>query len=892
MTSPRPNRRVVKPFLVAAVMLVAFAYPNAASAADTLYAATGASCNPGTLYTLNSSNGAATQVANITIGPDQVSDLTGLAIDPTTDTMYGWLNDDDCNFDSGTGTLITINKSTGAATVVGIGVGQMADITFDRFGNLYGFSGGCGQNGCNEGGADLYTINKGTGATTKVSESGLDAFRNGLASDSNGHMYMKSDEALFRINPFTGHAFAPVGLVCCNTQNILAFGPSDVLYTGRRAGTGFQLMTLNKTTGATTNVGAPNGVFNVSAIDWDFDTPTTPGVADVSLTNTPSTPTPTVGGSVTFSVHVANAGLAVSTISVKNKLPSGFTYVSDTPSTGSYDPGTGIWSVGSLGSGGSADLDIVATANATGNHTDNAEVVSTNTYDPDSVPGSGEGDTFAAARAIPATSPVFYAVSGAGTGFCVGTPSFLYEIDTSGGISQIAPITIGGNQVNHVLGLAVDPDTGTLFGYMNTQSPDCAADDGTLITINKDTGVATRVGSEGDAGISVPDMTSDPFGTLYAWDSNGDDLYTLDKAIGTSSLVGECGCGSSQTGLADDSLGRLYMKSGSALFRVNQFSGELFGLLFLSQQTNNMLAFGPSDVLYTGSRTSTDSGVTDGFELHQIDLSTGTVTLLGSNSALHIGALAWDLRTYTAPDEADLSLTKDVDDSTPDNWFQNVTFTITVDNDGPDDATGVEVTDNLPSGLSWVSDDSGGDYNPSTGVWDVGTITSGNSATLEIVASVQPSGSYTNAAEVTDSTTYDTDSVPASGSGEDDYDSETLIPSANPGVNAAADVIVSGPSRVTNTSKSFTVKITNVGTVNFTATQNDIDATVNGSSVVTCSSFSQLIKPGRSYRAKCSANLDSLPLSPGDSVTYSATLDVAGDGFTNNDDDSEVRTAS
>jgi hypothetical protein len=38
--------------------------------------------------------------------------------------------------------------------------------------------------------------------------------------------------------------------------------------------------------------------------------------------------------------------------------------------------------------------------------------------------------------------------------------------------------------------------------------------------------------------------------------------------------------------------------------------------------------------------------------------------------------------------------------------------------------------------------------------------------------------------------------------------------------------------------------------------------------------------------------LASLSLSPGNSVTYSATIDVTGDGFTNNDTDSQVRTAS
>ena len=72
-----------------------------------------------------------------------------------------------------------------------------------------------------------------------------------------------------------------------------------------------------------------------------------------------------------------------------------------------------------------------------------------------------------------------------------------------------------------------------------------------------------------------------------------------------------------------------------------------------------------------------------------------------------------------APDEADLSLDKTVDISSPDDFGDEVTFTITVSNAGPDDATGVEVTDLLPSGLDYVSDTpSQGTYNPTGGSLD------------------------------------------------------------------------------------------------------------------------------------------------------------------------------
>lgn len=49
-------------------------------------------------------------------------------------------------------------------------------------------------------------------------------------------------------------------------------------------------------------------------------------------------------------------------------------------------------------------------------------------------------------------------------------------------------------------------------------------------------------------------------------------------------------------------------------------------------------------------------------------------------------------------------------------------FTITVYNKGPNAAMNVTVKDQLHVGLSYVSDDSNGKYNPATGIWTVGTI--------------------------------------------------------------------------------------------------------------------------------------------------------------------------
>ena len=93
---------------------------------------------------------------------------------------------------------------------------------------------------------------------------------------------------------------------------------------------------------------------------------------------------------------------------------------------------------------------------------------------------------------------------------------------------------------------------------------------------------------------------------------------------------------------------------------------------------------------------------------------------------------------------ADLSLSKTVSNATP-NVGDQITFTVTLTNNGPDPANGVGVTDLLPAGLTFVSaTPSQGTYTPGTGLWNVGTVAPGTPQTLQIVATVVSSNPQTN----------------------------------------------------------------------------------------------------------------------------------------------------
>ncbi|MBI5674807.1 MAG: DUF11 domain-containing protein, partial [Nitrospirae bacterium] len=108
----------------------------------------------------------------------------------------------------------------------------------------------------------------------------------------------------------------------------------------------------------------------------------------------------------------------------------------------------------------------------------------------------------------------------------------------------------------------------------------------------------------------------------------------------------------------------------------------------------------------------------------------------------------------TGANEADLAVEKVVDDPTP-SVSDNIIYTITVTNNGPDNATGVQLTDILPAGISYVSDDSGGTYNSGTGVWSIGNLNVDASVILNITAQVTAGGQIINTAAITASDQID-----------------------------------------------------------------------------------------------------------------------------------------
>jgi uncharacterized repeat protein (TIGR01451 family) len=97
-------------------------------------------------------------------------------------------------------------------------------------------------------------------------------------------------------------------------------------------------------------------------------------------------------------------------------------------------------------------------------------------------------------------------------------------------------------------------------------------------------------------------------------------------------------------------------------------------------------------------------------------------------------------KNRVTPAHADVQLTLGVDHPNPAPG-DTLTYTLLVQNGGPDGATGVDVTDRLPAGLEFVSaTPNQGDYDPISGIWTVGGVSVGALETMTLRARVAAFG--------------------------------------------------------------------------------------------------------------------------------------------------------
>lgn len=624
---------------------------------------------------------------------------------------------------------------------------------------------------------------------------------------------------------------------------------------------------------------------------------------DMSLSSSVTSSTPAVGTNVTFTLTATEDGVSdASNLVIDASLATGLTFVSATPSAGSYDFASGEWTIGSLTGGASETLTLTARVNTFSPVTQLFEVKSHTDGDVDSTPNNGstteDDDSQQSLTPTPIGGQVCYVVADSGDTLLRTTRNGLAEesvgatgtgsieasaywpetetlyatnagtfgtIDTNtGAFSSIGSVgwadgAEGSINLNDVDGLAFDPLTGVLWAtHRRAGAPN---PDDLLFQINTSTGafIPDAFGAGVDYVVvaatavtgleDIDDMAIDAEdGTMYAINnhSGSDWLVTIDKTDGSVTAIGSL-AQDDMEGLAFDAYGFLYGSTGTSgganansFHTVNKSTGvathvrslttgtdhesvsclvdgvnTITGNVFRDKNHNGVWDAG-TDVGTTGVtvelyRDKNSNGVVDGGDVLVASKDTDGsgnyefVVASQGDFALRIqtGDLPGDATMTTDNAESasftdfgntdaanrfgfkrpiDLSITNVVDEASP-NVNDNVVFTLTLSNDGPEDATGVEVTNTLPGTLTFVSaTPSQGSFDSGTGVWTVGSLNVSATVTLEITATVTTSDPATDSAEVTSADQDDVDSTPNNDvPSEDDQDDATVTPSGGSG---------------------------------------------------------------------------------------------------------------
>jgi large repetitive protein len=501
-----------------------------------------------------------------------------------------------------------------------------------------------------------------------------------------------------------------------------------------------------------------------------------------------------VGADVVFTVTVHNDGPNAATgVVLHDALPSGLTFVGST-GDGTYAAGSGTWTVGSLAAGATATLHVTATVDTPDPATNTATVTDvdqpqvTTTNDTDSATVTPPHADVAVTKTVDDTRPA------------VGEPA-TWTIT----VTNLGPDTARDVVVTDAIpaGLTLDtatPSDGTYDPGTGAWTVGDLADGATETLV-----LATTVTEAGDRrnAATATTTTYDPDP-----DNNTADAFltTKEADIGVTKAVDDDTPAVGQvvrftitaTNNGPDPARRVVLRDRlpSGLSYVADDTGGDYDPATGDWAVGDM-AVGETRTLLLDARVTTSGTITNTVRLRSL-VETDIVEPNNEAAA-----------SLEAPPAADLSLAKTVDRPTPANGT-DVTFTLTVTNHGPDATTGVEVTDQLPAGLAYVSDDGGGAYDPASGAWAVGDLAVGASASLRITATVTSPGEIVNLAEVTASGLPDPDSTPGNGDPGEDDRAQALL-NADNRADLSLSKTVSPTSVIIGDTVTYTLVLRNAG---------------------------------------------------------------------------------
>lgn len=453
-----------------------------------------------------------------------------------------------------------------------------------------------------------------------------------------------------------------------------------------------------------------------------------PEASDIAVTITVDDNTVLEGQFVEYEIIVQNNGPKNATsLNILNQLPSGITFQSSTVTSGTYTNGTGVWNIGNLANGirDTLTVSVQVDANTEGNQiTNSVDVTSLDQNDANATNNTAAVSIDVITASFPTNCNEVSVLSFTGSTLQSGTAGqvgAIYRFNSviSGVYAEFEILT-----VNNAILTNFDQNSSGVNGNFQ---PQVEASDKTLDNAYIDFEISF-----------YDDITNNPRYLTFATsavDVDGDNSSTR-EFVGFQRLTSFTV--ESSTNLAAGSEGLFSTFESATTLQINGIDPNDTGNLAYTSYTNE-----PKFRLRAGIKDPTQT--------------TGVVTqrLFSFNFD---PCLINNFSNPVSSDIVDISVTKSVDFNTP-SVGNTVTYTITAKNEQGNSVSNIDVTDQLPGGLNLSSASATkGTYTSGTGIWDIGSLTGQESATLTIEATVnggQAGNTITNTATLTDFTGTD-----------------------------------------------------------------------------------------------------------------------------------------
>lgn len=465
-------------------------------------------------------------------------------------------------------------------------------------------------------------------------------------------------------------------------------------------------------------------------------------LVDLAITKVVDNANPLFDSIITYTITVVNNGPDASTdVVVKDIWPAnGLKFIT---STGTYNPATGIWNVGELGSNEIATLTITAKTTAVGKFENKVSVngtgydsnlsnnnASVNITVPDCVilnitkVATGGIVSEEPNKEVIAGEKITYTVIVSNYGPSVATNVYLTDLFNADELLNME-YNSNGNWVKYNNGIAlgdIDVNEAVMILFRATVNHSTRGLINNTVKITTDIKDA-RGNFEANETVKAIDNSTLVINKTSNVDAiNPGDLFNYTIVItaeGSSDSLGV---------ILTDKLDQSLLDAQNAVFYVNgNYVGKWNGSYNIGTlKTGN-------SVTVTIEVKALNSANKDIFNKAIVENEEGFIN--ESNKTVHVNTV-------------DLAINKTSDKVTY-KYLDNVIYTIVVTNHGPDDSFNVTVRDVLPNSLRFIS--ASGNYNPVTGIWFIGHLAKGQSATLTITAQAIFPGIITNNANVTGS---------------------------------------------------------------------------------------------------------------------------------------------